>query len=235
MVEEKKVETPAEETPVEAPAETVESEAEEPLKEEKIDYDAELEAENKRAPDLKKAAEAYKKRHEKKEEEPIEGEVDDEDKPITRKDLDAILAQKTQQIRKETYSERIVEIASGLASSDAEAKLIVAIINNRQWPESLTLKEIGEEAYAIANRKRLLSQNSELARALRSKETASKETATTFRDGQPGSAPKMSSADAESYKRAGFVYDGKDRLWKKKMPNGKTLAKDPKTKQTRII
>ena len=146
--------------------------------------------------------------------------------------MSTLLERERDKIRKETNNERIVEVAKEMSSSTEEADLIVEIHKNRIFPGHLTLREQLEEAQAIANRKRFKSENSELKRALNSKENASNDSSTTIRDGQTGSSPKMNSADEAAYKRAGYSYDSKSKLWKKKLPNGKTLIKDPKSNVT---
>lgn len=197
-------------------------------KEPEIDYEAELEIEKKRGlPDPEKAKEAFKKRKEKREAEEGEETEEEDDKPLTRKDLSSI----RQSVAKEMYADRVQEIAQRLSSSDAEARLIVEIHKNRTFPEGMPLPEQLEEAYVIANRKKILSTTAELKRALLSKDTVSKNTAGTHRDNVTTTTPKMSTADSAAYTRAGFTFDPKLKVFKKKLPNG-FLFKDPKTKRT---
>src|SRR3990167_6535013 len=220
------MEKPEKDVPVEEPEEPNGS-----LIEEEIDYEAELEAERKHGkPDPEKAKAAFLEREAKRKEKTGE----EEDKPLTKKDLELILAKQSQEIRKETYAERIQEIAQNMANSPAEANLIVEIHKNMMFPDTLSLKEQLEEAYLIANKKKLASVNSELARALKSKDTVSKDTASSYKDGIKVES-NMSDSDKSSYQRAGFVFDAKNKLWKKKLPNGKTLVKNPKTKQSWVI
>lgn len=157
---------------------------------------------------------------------------EDEDKPITSRDLQRILAENSQQTEKRLMAVQIKDIATDLADSPEEAEAIIEIHANRTFPAHLPLSEQLEEAYAIANRKKLISTNSELKRALKSKRTASKDSAGTHRDPMEGTAPRMSAGDTAAYKRAGFTFDTKDGLWKRKLPSGKFLIKNPKTKQT---
>lgn len=153
---------------------------------------------------------------------------DDEDRPLTRKDLIRV----QQEAKREAYADRIKELAEARSSSPEEAELLVAMHANRSFPLDSTLKEQIEEVFAIASHKKLLAQNQELARALSGKERASDNPAGTHRDPQPGSAPKQSAADKAAYQRAGFVYDTKSRVYVKELASGKKLIKDPKTKQT---
>lgn len=177
------------------------------------------------------------KRREKVEEVVVEDDID-EDKPITSKELQRILAENTQQTEKRLNKSQIVEFARSLGESQDEIDAIVETHSNRVFPSDMSLTEQVEEAFAIVNRKKLISTNIELKRALLSKTTASTDVATTHRDPMQGTAPKMSPNDTASYKRAGFTFDTKDKVWKKKLPNtaqtGKFLIKDPKSKTTYI-
>lgn len=234
-------ETSEEETSETEEEEEEETEEDSSLKKNEIDYEAELEAEIKRGkPDPLKAREAFKKREAKRKEEEFEeeDEEDEENKPLTKKDFEQMLAKERHLIHREVYADRTEEIAKEIASSDAEARLIVEIHKNRVFPDNLSLRDQLEEAQAIANRKRLVSEKSELARALKSKETTSKNFASSYQEGLPSPAPKISKDLEASMKRAGFVYDNKQKVWKKKLPSGKFLIKDtklPKDKQTYLV
>jgi len=202
------------------------------------DYKALLEEEKRKREDAEKAlAEKRFKSAERKrqEEEGEESEEEsEEDKPVTRKELQDLVERTRSSTFKELQADRISDIAKGLADSDAEAELIVEIHKNRIFPSHLSLKEQLEESHAIANRKKLVSKNSELKRALASRENASNDAAGTHRDGMESTAPKKSAQDVESYKRAGFIYDSKTKDYRKKLPSGKILVKDPRTKATYI-
>ena len=198
-----------------------------------LDLDAEIEAEKQRGkPDPVRAREAFKKRHEKKEE---EEEVDEDDKPLTRRELDEILRRERSTLVSETYSDRIAEIANELTDNPKEAELFVAMHKNRTFPEGLSLKGQLEEVAAVVYYKKERAKNGELTRALKAKGNISKESISAHQDAQVGNAPKMDATTTASYTRAGFKYDVKDRLWKKKLPNGNTLIKDPKTKLTSMV
>lgn len=198
-----------------------------------FDYDAEIEAEKQRGkPDPAKAKEAFERRKEKRE--TLDSDEDDDERPLTRRELLEVLQQQQSVIVKETQSDKIAAIAKDLSESDKEAQYIIEIHKNRTFPTTLSLREQLEECHAIATRKKLLATNSELARALKGKVGVSTNSATTHRDPQRGTPPKLDPADEASYKRAGFTYDSKDRLYKKKLANGKTLVKDPKTKKSYI-
>lgn len=192
------------------------TENKEPSKE-NIDYDAELKREQERRIAAEKATAeiAFKLREKKRKEEEEDGFQEEEDKPLTAKELEIILKQDREKTRKELQSEIISEKARKLAGSDSEAQLILEIHKNRSFPEGLSLDEQLEESYAITNRKTIMAQNAELKRALRSKETASDDVAGTQRESVPLNEPKISSHDMFAIKSAGFVWDGKANMWKK--------------------
>lgn len=208
--------------------------------ENKPDYKAELEIERKRRVDAEKAlsdkrfkdAERRRKAEEAGED---PDEEDEDDKPLTKKDLHGILAGERQAVIKETQADRIQSIATELSESEAEAQLIIEIHHNRTFPITLSLREQLEEAHAIANRKKLVSKNKELKRALGSRDTVSRDVGDGYRDPMAGTRPKLSAQDEASYKRAGFVFDTTSKLWKKKLPSGKFLVKDPRTKTTYTV
>lgn len=193
-----------------------------------IDYEAELELERKRGtPDPEKAKEAFKEREAKRAQEQQEVTTEEEaDRPLTRKELDEALARERHQTEIRLRQEQINEIALKLAESPAEAELIKEIHKNRTFPASLPVAEQLREAWAIANSKRLAAKNLELARTVQSKETASKDVATTHHDGQTGLEPKLAAGDAAALKRAGFAYNNKSRHYEKKLQNGTILVKD---------
>jgi hypothetical protein len=231
-------EAKAKEEQEQADADNAALDQDDPSKDKTPDYKALLEEERKKREDAEKALaeKRFKSSERKRKNEDDEDDIDDDedDKPLTKKDLKSILERERHTIQRETYSDRIIEIADEISDSPEEAELVVEIHRNRTFPSHLTLREQLQEAQAIANAKRLASKNGELKRALRSKDTASRDAAGTHRDPMEGTAPKMSAQDTESYKRAGFSFDAKDRLWKKKLPSGKFLIKDPKTKRTYV-
>lgn len=67
------------------------------------------------------------------------------------------------------------------------------------------------------------AKTAELARALKAKETASKDIISAQRDGLPGAAPKLpENSPLKTYK-----YDGNN-IYSKKLPSGKTLFRNTK-------
>lgn len=153
-----------------------------------------------------------------------------DDKPVTGRELQRILDENTQKTERRFMGSRIKEIAKSLADSEEEAEAIVEIHANRTFPPGLSIEEQLEEAHAIANRKRLVSTNSELKRALKSKGTVSRDSAGTHRDATPGVTPKIAPDLEASLKRQQFAFDATSKLWKKKLPSGKYLVKDVRTK-----
>lgn len=203
-----------------------------------FDYEAELKAERERAEKATQAAAdlAFKlrdKKRKEKEEAVVDEEPeddDDDDKPLTARQLQSILAKNTQDTEKRLQAAAINEKAGKLAQSDSERNLIIEVHKNRTFPAGMSLDEQIEESWVIANRKRILAQNEELKRSLKSRETASDNAASTHRDPGPSSEPKMSANDANAIKASGFIWDGARRLWKKPLRDGKSfLYKDPKT------
>lgn len=196
----------------------------------KIDYGAELEAEKKRGkPDPVIAAQAFKERRKKDGDEGgDDDEENDDDKPLTRREARELFQSE------QKNSPLVLDMATRISDSPEEAALIVEIHKNRTFPAGMTLQDQIEESYAIANRKKLPSKAAELARAGRSSDAASRDAATTYRDGQSGTQPKMSASDTASYERAGFKFNLDTKLWEKKLPSGKTLVKDPVTKRTEL-
>jgi len=200
-------------------------------KEKEIDYDAIVAEEEKRAkPDPKIARDAFKEREKKRKEEMEEDEEDTEDKPLTRAEMDKMLADNRQEVRKEFETDRATEIAKAHTSSDGEARAVIALWKTRIIPTG-NLEEDVLFALGGLDRKKLLATNKELTRALKSKDGVNRNSISTQRDAPQGSEPKLSPADAQAYKLAGFVWDGKQRLYKKSLGKGKTLFKKPNGEQ----
>ncbi len=205
-------------------AHSQETDFEERLKEEKQRADA---AEAKLNETRKKAREKALEREEKRKEAAGESEEEnEEEKPLTASELQAMLEQDRQKTTKELQADRIREIAGELAGSEAEASLIVEIHKNRTFPNSLSLKEQLEEAHAIANRKKLVSKNAELARALRSKGSAGHDSAGEHRDGLQGTEPKLPPTSPLKQ----YTFDKGSGHYFKKLKSGATMWVNPKAK-----
>lgn len=206
-------------------------------KKSEIDYEAELKRERERREAAEKVAaekdfKLREQRRKEKEEAEARGEIFEDEKPLTAKQLEEILQKDRQQTRQELQSEIIREKAGKLAGSEVEANLIIEIHKNRTFPEGMSLDEQLEESYAIANRKSLLAKNEELKRALRSKETKSSNVAGTHRDSALTDEPKTSSKDIQALKAGGFIWDGKLNSWKKETKDRVIIvSKDLKTRR----
>ncbi len=195
-------------------------------KTDEVDWDKELEEETASVPDPVKAKDAFKERQTKKQDE--DDSEDDLDKPLTRRDRAAIVAE----ARKDVQKEQALTIARGMAGSEKEALVIAAKWGNRTFPDGMSLQDQLEEAYAITHRKKLIGTANEAMRALKAKSGVKTDSSSAQRDATPGVAPKQSSADAAAYKQAGFVWDSSKRLYKKPLKGGRLhLYKDPKSKK----
>lgn len=200
-----------------------------------VDYKALLESERKAREDAEKAAAdlAFKLREKKR-----KGEEDYEDeegeKPLTASQLQAILAEERQATEKKLMSIEAEKIASSLAGSDEEKEAILAIHKNRTFPAHLSLQDQLEESYVIANRKKILGENSELKRALKGKEGVNKDTS-SYQDQAVAGQPKLSPDEQLVLNQSGFKWNPTSRRFEKKLSNGNILARDSKTKKTFLI
>ncbi len=201
-----------EEDVVEAP-EPVEGEEKETTEDEpsQTDYNAITEEEENRKADPDKATEAFKKREDKREE--IDVEVPEEEKPLTRSETMSLIEIAQVTTNKALLENNAVSIVNTLSAGDEEAKAIMATWRNRVFPPDMALHEQLEEMQAIVNRKKNLSVNSELKRALKSKDNVSTDVAGTHRDSPESDEPKLSQADAQGMKSAGLRWDGVKRVW----------------------
>ena len=203
---EKKVEESTEETKVEGETETEESssqndtELDEAIKEEKTKAKAE-------------------ERFEEKKREQAE-EDNSEEKPLTRKEMAKLLADRDSQTRKELLEEKAIDYAKSLTESPKEAELILAVWRNPNRRFAGGLKEQLEEAQAIATSKRLKAKNEELKRALLSKDS----TLTTGENGQKKpetTIPKLNSVDKTVVQ--GMVWDNSKQAYRKTIAGGRKL------------
>lgn len=211
--------TPAEVTQ-ETPAEPTPSTSKEPTE----DLTALIETEKKRG-DSRRGFDRVKKKREQVEEEPDEPE-DDSARPVTRKELEDIIAKERQAAYSTAYADRITELSEELGETPQEAELIRTIHANRVFPADMPLRDQLSEAHAIASYKRMQARNGELARAVLSQQTATRSTATTHRDPQAAAEPTLAPDVQASLKRAGYTFNSMNRRYEKKLPNGKTLVKE---------
>ena len=186
----------------------------------RIDYEKLRQEEEERGkkPDTQAARLAFEERERKRKE---KGEEDDEDKPLTRREFNELTAQNQTTLHKTFQETNALTIARANTSSEAEAQAVMAFWRNRVVPSG-NLEEDVMFAIGGLNRKVLASKNGELARALKNKDSISRDSATTHKDAPAASEPKISPADAQAYKSAGFAWDGKMRLYKKRMGGEKS-------------
>lgn len=202
-------------------------ETEESKKDVESDLDAEIEKEKKGVPDPEKARQAFKERENKRQEK----EESDEDKPLTRKQLEQILSQD----RQARFNEDAKSVARSLSGSDKEAELMMLRWQNRTFPSHLTLQGQMEEVYAGIHAKKIIGERNEALRALKNRDNVEKSPAVTHHDEPQQGEPTLSAADKQAITAVGFVWNGKSRQYEKKLSNGQILVRDSKTKQTRLI
>jgi len=208
--------TSSEETPEEDAKETPEPIEGEEAKEEdsssQIDYDAITKEEEEKA-EPKTADEAFKERSKERKEK--EEKEETTEPTLTREEAQEMIVQATQATQKTMLEVNAAAMAGALAESDPEARAILAKWKNRVFPDEMPLQEQMEEMHIIVNRKRFVSENSEVKRALLSKDKVSKDSAGTHRDSPEGDEPKLTAADADGMKNAGLKWDGAKSLWYK--------------------
>lgn len=219
-------ETPVEEAPAEEQgeesAEVETTKTKEPLQ---TDYKAEYEKLQKRI-----ATDAFKFRQSKKEDKAEElGDEPEDDKPLTRSEIEKLLAKEKESVTKQLTVKEATTLASALTSNEDEAQYAVALWQNVQLPFD-TMQEQLEFIVGGMNAKRVLAQNAELKRALLSKDTARKNTATTARDAMSAGQPKTDPQIASVLKTQGFTYNSTQKLFTKKLANGKTMYNNGKGK-----
>lgn len=186
------------------------------------DLDAELDRERAEDKKKKEAREGFLKRKGKKEEKTEE----EGDKPLTRREIDSILADD----RKARQEMDALTIAKSLTKSVKAAELIVAKWKNRQFPTHLTLNEQVMEMYGAVYANRLVGEKNEALRALRNKGRVNKDGSGTHHDAK-SKKPKVAPSDMEAMKG----WEWKEGKWEKKLKSGNKLVRDPKTKRTTLV
>ena len=217
-----------------------ESEEEDESKDpDKIDYEAELLKEREAREKAEKAAAdtSFKLREQKRKGKDEEDDEEEEEveKPLTASQLQTILAKEREETTKSLNVQRIAEIAGKLATSESERNLLIEIHKNRSFPQHLSLEEQLEEAYAIANRKKLVGERNEALRALRGKDGVNDNPASTHQDAPKSGEPKIDAVDLQAIKEVGYSFNNVSHLYEKKLPNGNTITYNPKTKQTILV
>lgn len=192
-----------------------------------------LEAELKREREAREKAEKalaegrYKRAESKRKEveKPIEEEESDEDKPMTRKELQAEMARREDAIRKEVLNSEAKRLADSMSTNDTEKALILEKWKSHTFPSHISLEEQIESCYAMAFRKRIIGQRNEALRALKGKDGVQKDSATTHHDAPAGTAPKIAASDAAELARVGYKYNSTAKRYEKTLGNGKLLIK----------
>lgn len=147
-------------------------------------------------------------------------------------DLETKAAQIEARLRREIQEERIKEYAGELTENDAEAALVIEVHKNRTFPAHLSLKEQLEESWIIANKKKVLGENSELKRALAAKGSVRRGFTTTQRESEKIS-PKIAPTMITSLKNAGYTLNKGQ--WEKSLAGGKKLVFDAKLNRGVVI
>ena len=211
---------------VETPAEGEETETTKEIL--TIDYKKNYEELQKRI-----ANDAFKFRKEKRQEKDGEStESDDLDlnKPLTMAEVQKMLAENQETVTKQLKFKEASQIASSLTSSEDETKLALSLWEHVSLPFD-TMEEQMKFIVAGMNADRVLGQNAELKRALVSKTTARKDTATTVRTPLSSGQPKIASDVLNVLKNNGFKYDSAKKAYVKTLANGKKMFNDGKGKK----
>ena len=180
--------------------------------------------------DAKKKAEdalakkAFDEREAKRKEEGAQDE-----KPLTKKELDEALTQQSQLVQKSLQQQEISQKIKGLTTSDTEANLVLEILNTRTFPSHFTLDQQIRESIAIANADKLVGERDEAFRALRAKETAEMGGQSHHDPIKSSTEPTMKPQDKEAIQRSGFVWNTANKRYEKKLPNGKIMIRDSQT------
>jgi len=178
------------------------------------------------------AGDAFKFRKSKKDdsaEDDDSSQDDDENRPLTRSEMEKMLEDRESKVIKQQSSKEALDVASSLTSSEDEAKYALALWENVSLPFE-TMEEQMKFIVAGMNAERTIAQNSELKRSLKSKDTARKNTATTARDAQVGTQPKLAADMTSVLKAQGYKFNSSQKNFQKKLSNGKTLFNDGKGK-----
>ncbi len=241
MTEENKTDTApvAEEQSEANVADATEEQSEEEAKpsDNSIDYETELKKERDAREKAEKALaeDRYRASERRRKGQGEEEEVTEPEKPLTAKQLNEILAQNRAETQKEIQASRISELAGRLAESELQKSLVIEIHKNRSFPEHLSLEEQIEEAFAIANRKKLIGDRNEALRALKGKSGVNKNPATTYQDAPQPGEPQLSATEKAALTQVGFAWNITAKRYEKKLSNGQTLVRDQKTKQTYLV
>ncbi len=184
--------------------------------------------------DLQKkiAGDAFRFRKEKrveKSDDADEADADD-DRPLTRSEMQKLLDEREQKIVRQSSTKEAITLARSFTDNDDEAKYAAALWEHVTLPFD-TMEEQMRFIIGGMNAERLLAQKSELVRAVQSKTMARKDTATSTRDAQVSTAPKIDSQVKAALERTGFKYEAPKKAWVKTLANGRKMFNDGKGKK----
>ncbi len=190
---------------------------------ENSDYEKEIAAEEARKA---KAAEAFKKRKEKRlaDDGGTPSEDEDDDKPLTRKEGRELIESTSRQTDKILNLREAERIVRTLTSNELEVKATLAKWENRIFPQDMQLSEQVEEMYGAVNRKRIIGRSNELARTLQSRDTAGNDIASSHRDPMEPLKPKLT----PNSPLKDYTLDKTTGVYSKKLKSGKTHFVNPK-------
>jgi len=227
------VDTTEEETQEESTEEEETEESQEDSTEHsQIDYKAIADDERKRREDAEKTAAdyAFKLRENKRKGDEDDESEDEDDAPLTRKELNEALQSFSQQNEKSQQDVQAQQLIEKYTTNEDEAEAAMLYWKNRVIPTG-NLEEDVMFAVGGLNHKRVLATNDELKRSLKSKSTVNRDASDTHKEPTGSSEPKIDSASAQTIKSAGMKWDSKKRVYGKKLKDGKTFYFDPKTKK----
>lgn len=219
----------AEETTTDEGEESSESSSDETTKDTKeplqTDYKAKFE-------DLQKkiATDAFRFRKEKRQDDSESVDEADDDKPMTRAEMQKMLDDREQKILRHSSTKEAVTLARTFTDNDDEAKYAATLWEHVTLPFD-TMEEQMRFIIGGMNAERLLAKNSELLRTVQSKTLARKNTATTSRDATASTAPKIDAQVKQALERTGFKYESTKKAWVKTLANGKKMYNDGHNKK----
>lgn len=231
--------TNVEDTPSDTGEENTENEEKSQNPKTEIDYEAKLKEE--REARLKAEQALAKKRYQSDErkrkqyeENPDEApDENDEDRPMTARQFNEFITKERQETQKLLQEREIRSLAERYGTTEAEINLFVEIHKNRVFPSHLSLEEQIKESVAIANKDKLIGERNEAVRALRGKQNANNNAATTHHDATQGNEPKLATDVKAILLRQKFVFNPITRQYEKKISQGRKLVYDLKTRQVK--
>lgn len=154
-------------------------------------------------------------------------DIDDDDKPMTRREF----REETSKNQKETQKFEAEKIATGLSGSEDERDLILEIFNNRTFPDHMSLQEQIDEAHLIANKDKTKGVISELKRKVKGEGGVGDNSAGTHQIPTKSNSaePKQETGTKSVLEKGGFKWNPITKRHEKTTSNGTVLARDPDT------